>query len=196
MSINIALYDDQPLDPEKHQIRLIKLCPGSQDAPIICSSSVVSLDDKPEYMALSYVWGSPVDPNYISNGFVDIPVTRNLHTALSHLRDEKNEVTLWADALSINQSDFQEKGHQISLMGDIYRHSTHTCIFLGAASKNSDLAMRIIGEVDIDDPDSPKNNPDQAGLEALVELLKRPWWTRVWVVQGKPLAWTDLVGCL
>lgn len=129
MSSNVAAYHGHPLDPEKRQIRLIKLRPGPDDAPVICSSSVVSLDDKPEYMALSYVGGSPLDPEHMNfNGCVDFPVTRNLHTALVHLHEGRKEVTVWADALSINQSDVKEKGHQISLMGDMYSHSTHTCL--------------------------------------------------------------------
>ena len=38
---------------------------------------------------------------------------------------------LWADAACINQSDDQERGHQVKQMGSIYATATKVLIWLG-----------------------------------------------------------------
>ena len=47
------------LNPERNEIRTTILQPGKWNDEISCSLQVVSLDDNPEYMTLSYVWGNP-----------------------------------------------------------------------------------------------------------------------------------------
>jgi hypothetical protein len=46
-----------PLDPKLSQIRSLSLFPGEFDDPIGAALHTVSLDDSPQYEALSYVWG-------------------------------------------------------------------------------------------------------------------------------------------
>lgn len=43
------------------EIRLIHLLPGCQDSSIKCSIEHVNLESKPQYEALSYMWGVPVE---------------------------------------------------------------------------------------------------------------------------------------
>ena len=38
-------------------MRLLELCPGEQDEPIIVTLRCVSLDEPVRYAALSYTWG-------------------------------------------------------------------------------------------------------------------------------------------
>lgn len=38
---------------------------------------------------------------------------------------------VWADAISINQDDIEERGHQVSLMRRIYRRAKKVFIWLG-----------------------------------------------------------------
>lgn len=44
---------------QSSEIRFIKILPGSWDEPVSCELVYVSLDDKPDYVALSYAWGDP-----------------------------------------------------------------------------------------------------------------------------------------
>ena len=46
---------ETPLAAEKNCIRLVKLEAGTGDDPIVCKLQVVSMDDDPDYEALSYV---------------------------------------------------------------------------------------------------------------------------------------------
>src|SRR5262245_45389357 len=49
VSLNGARY--------KHTIRIIDLNPGNGDSLVTCSIRLVSLEDKPQYDAISYCWG-------------------------------------------------------------------------------------------------------------------------------------------
>src|SRR5690606_39256660 len=68
----------------------------------------------PEYHALSYTWGDPVFPKTLevvrhTNETTtpapagNISVTENLHSALRHLRRPEKPLSLWVDAVCINQ---------------------------------------------------------------------------------------------
>ncbi|KAF2432246.1 hypothetical protein EJ08DRAFT_585818, partial [Tothia fuscella] len=75
------------------------------------------------YVALSYVWGDPNDTTDIMVNGHTIPITVNLASALNAFRSNilpKSEAwgssdqlpeRLWADAISINQNDLQERNH-------------------------------------------------------------------------------------
>jgi hypothetical protein len=49
----------KPLDPRKHGIRLFRITSNLNDAsgPLEGSLETVSLDDNPNYIAISYEWG-------------------------------------------------------------------------------------------------------------------------------------------
>jgi Heterokaryon incompatibility protein (HET) len=181
----VQAYNGQDLDASKHQIRILELLGGSGSDKIECKSSVVSLEHNPAYTALSYVWGNDKDLLLITlNGYVDFPIIRNLYIALKYLRKEDEAVTLWVDALCINQKNTIEKNHQVKIMGEIYTKATHTCIWLGEGADDSDLAMQLIRKLDGNNMRSPDNNISPSGLEAIAKLQQRPWWSRVWVIQG------------
>lgn len=58
-------------------------------------------------------------------------VTKNLHAALQRLRCPDRPRTLWVDALSINQTDREEKTAQVSIMNEIYSSALRCLIWLG-----------------------------------------------------------------
>ena len=52
-------------------------------------------------------------------------VTTNLKEALLHVVGKsEREISLWVDALCINQADNEEKSEQVRLMGEIYSRAT------------------------------------------------------------------------
>lgn len=112
------------------------------------------------------------------------PVTPNLANALRYLRQADKPSTLWVDALSINQIDDEEKSHQVQHMREIYEVASRVVIWLGKTSDDSDLAMDLIADIHRVGPqDYRANLEDAKSWKALGMLYRRPWWSRVWVLQ-------------
>lgn len=134
----------QPLDSEGG-IRILLLEPGSDNAEICCSLVLDNLNHAPEYKALSYEWGSPIEPKITKLDGKEVSVTNNLWWALWHLRKNGTITRLWVDALCINQQDDQERGHQVSMMGSIYQNAEVIC-WLGTGDGNQklDRAMKCL----------------------------------------------------
>ena len=107
--------------------------PAAERQPLSCSLSIVSLENKPDYETLSYVWGDPnLSNEIIANGSV-IKITENLYTALRYLRSPDVPRVIWADGICINQLDLDERSCQVQMMGDIYRKAKGVQIWLGEA---------------------------------------------------------------
>ncbi|KAF8855050.1 hypothetical protein BDZ45DRAFT_596184, partial [Acephala macrosclerotiorum] len=108
-------YTYEPLDMTRKDIRVMKLLPGQRTSGIQCTIRKVNLDTKPEYEALSYEWGSPENLKEIMVDGV---------WALYHLRQETSEVTMWIDAICIDQDNILEQSHQVAMMGQVYRSAS------------------------------------------------------------------------
>jgi hypothetical protein len=127
---------------------------------------------------------------------VETTITRNLREALDQLASEGKAKNIWVDAVCINQTDAEEKKHQIQLMSDIYSKAEVTYIWLGEATNNSDLAMDFLSN--IKDEDFKNYNPEDPAWEALrllFDFVDRPWWTRMWVLQESILSPSPVVKC-
>jgi hypothetical protein len=59
-------------------------------------------------------------------------------------------VTIWTDALCINQDDILERNVQVSLMSRIYREARTVLIWLGEAEGDSDLAFDCFNSIIVD----------------------------------------------
>lgn len=192
-SSNPADSPFSPLDPSLRQIRLLRIEPNPSDLSAVLET--VSLDDGPNYTALSYTWGTEMSSGAgiaLMNGGQGqtqtrrMPITRNLEVVLEHLcAGEAKPLTLWIDALCINQADVEEKSHQITLMKDVYGAAEETCLWLGPAADDSDLAMAAIGELYAARTYVlPDDALSEAQIEAINALQRREWWSRIWVLQG------------
>lgn len=190
-----------PLDPSLKQIRLLRVNPDPSDLSAVLET--VSLNDDPKYTALSYTWGTdyPVGAGITLRGpehTKRLPITANLQAVLQHLCEgtttggdgcdrQQPALALWVDALCINQADTAEKSHQITLMKDVYSKAEETCLWLGPADGDSDLAMETIGELYAARtyvlPDD--ESLSEAQIQAINALMGREWWSRIWVVQGR-----------
>jgi hypothetical protein len=179
----------RPLDGEKAEIRLLRVSPGENDGEISCNLLTASLNDGPVYSAISYCWGDPKDSVPIRLNRSTVQITRSLHGALRRLRQPSNAVTLWADALCINQNDHEERSRQVQVM-HIYRKADRVEIWLGEADRLTELAWNTMLQYDpLDgDPDIPALDPSSKVdlpqlLISLKSVLDREWFERAWVIQ-------------
>ncbi|KAL6810606.1 heterokaryon incompatibility domain-containing protein [Trichoderma camerunense] len=192
-----------PSLPTSRHIRLVSLLPGRDDT-ITCELLTADLDSAPHYEALSYTWGNPLDCQTIyiktteSRDATEFQVTSNCFSALRRLRLTDRPRILWIDAVSIDQHNFPERNHQVTLMSQIYSGAAEVIIYLGESENNCDLAIEFIIELDNPDLETttslsyPKSEPL---LLALRSFFNRPWFSRVWVIQEATLSNRATVYC-
>jgi hypothetical protein len=138
--------------PETHQLPVESpldqhhgnQAPSESSKPVSCTLFHVSLEAKPAYIALSYTWGDTAHRVGILVNGATIMVTKNLEAALRHVRLQDKPLTLWIDALCINQSDEAEKNEQLEQMRQIYVQALSVVAWLGPAADNSDVALNWI----------------------------------------------------
>jgi hypothetical protein len=103
-------YEPLDHDPGSRQFRLLGLFPARAfEAEIRCQVFQSSLDDHPEYEALSYAGGDPnVTMPILFHGHKH-QVTTNLELALHYIRFKNRERIMWIDALCISQKATLER---------------------------------------------------------------------------------------
>ncbi|KAK0747448.1 heterokaryon incompatibility protein-domain-containing protein [Apiosordaria backusii] len=127
-------YAYSPLGLDPPEIRLITLEPGQRDDPIECKVQIFEFDDDLYgcYDTLSYAWGSRTNKQSINvNGNPNFMIRYNLWLALCHIRDENKALTLWVDAICLDQNNSVEKTEQVGKIGDIYKRCGMCRIWLG-----------------------------------------------------------------
>lgn len=106
--------------------------PGSGNAPLVCKLVETRLGET-GYQALSYAWGSPTLSKEIhkcsSNS--NLRITRNLYQALQVLRRHDSILTLWVDAICIDQNSIFERNHQVQQMANVYCQAEAVIVWLG-----------------------------------------------------------------
>ncbi|KAH8723272.1 heterokaryon incompatibility protein-domain-containing protein, partial [Phaeosphaeriaceae sp. PMI808] len=197
-------YHYKKLLPEP-SIRLLRLLPSEdENADIQCQLFNCSLLQQSgkrahPYDALSYVWGrldktSPTPPTpTIRIDQLNLPVTLNLHEALTRLRHCHIERIVWVDAVCINQEDRIEKEQQIGFMAKIYGQAHRVVVWLGKAADNSDEALEEIRVAAGQTSTIFSNNEKMQ--HAILALLQRPWFRRIWILQEVAAARHILVIC-
>ena len=140
---------------------------------------------------------------------------RELPRPISSLAGNKEGEYLWVDAVCINQDDLAERAAQVRIMDRVYRQAACTAVWLGRADEYTAAAattvQRIAGyprEVFASSNITPFRRGAPALYEAvglaqtswmdwcsLAALLKRQWFSRVWIVQETVLSRVVVVFC-
>jgi hypothetical protein len=131
-------------------------------------------------------------------------VNENLLSALKRIRHRDAVVRLWVDAICINQieKDDQrkaqqmknsEKSEQVKLMTKIFGDADQVNVWLGEEEDDSDRAFDFIHEViRVEDSNYIASLENRiydnykklgGGIQPFMNLLKRGWFSRRWVVQ-------------
>jgi hypothetical protein len=185
-------YHYQPLDEENEEIRLVLLHPSENGARPKCSLSHYSLIHPPDYVALSYTWGDSGAAELIELDETTILVTANLKQALHSLREQVNFLQsnrhIWIDAICINQQDIAERNQQVPRMRRIFETAVEVIAWLGPETPESNTAIDFMNQTFGEMPDDGDKFKEalvekEAWLGLWTDLLRRPWWTRIWVVQ-------------
>ncbi|MCJ1380074.1 hypothetical protein MMC17_003177 [Xylographa soralifera] len=150
------------------------------------------INSEAPYEALSYTWG-PENPNRCievegDNSLRSIFVGYNLFTALFHLRYVDRCRRVWIDAISIDQSNITERGHQVAMMSQIYKQAERVIVWLGVEKPRGVLSSWVPAhpagtlnahrERDLDISDA-----DWSRYAIIMEIFQSRWFTRAWVMQ-------------
>ena len=203
----------QPLDLKSSAFRLIRLLKGPAYSDIECQLIYTTLDENViEYEAISYTWGTSVKAFSIKLDGAKFMITPNLWHLLGNIRKVEEDRYLWVDAIAINQDDSSERGHQVQRMQAIYSGANCVIIYLGAETASISILMESLLLVqrytrgcrwESDDErwkGAWKNvrlqhHRAKDAQQGLREVLKRPWFRRVWILQEVANARRALVFC-
>jgi hypothetical protein len=159
-------YTHDALDFSRRQIRLLYLYKG-QTTDINCFITTFDLGSVPSYIALSYAWGERTALASICLNSSQYLVQKNLFDFLSAFRNEPaNDRYLWIDQICINQTNIEERNHQVQQM----RHIYESCVFVIAWLGQEPQDVRAAGQYQLD------------------ILLHNQYFTRLWIVQEVLLA--------
>ncbi|PMD48216.1 HET-domain-containing protein [Hyaloscypha variabilis F] len=201
----------KPLDPTQQQIRLLKFLPSNDDEVL----SFALLDNRPlesvrsRYTALSYCAGDPRKTKAIYVNGARFNAFANLEYALREVVQywRKNgmnaeEELLWVDQVCINQSNPDERSHQVGQMRDIYTAADRVLIALETEEMEprSGIGIEWLLEIkrgfDILLPNKPNQEwmfdflvtsfshaRFQDGFLDFYQMICSPWWQRGWIYQ-------------
>jgi hypothetical protein len=166
-----------PLTSSSSEIRVLDLKSES-----VCTLRHVSLDDAPEYFALSYYWGPPTSTKPLtirqadSNDSQVVEIRRTVAAFLKQLYRRHGVITIWLDVICINQRSIEEQSSQVAMMGEIYRRAQGVYAWMGGWDPDIEYIFEqcnratSIKRIDIS---------GNAKLVAAADVLSlRPYWTR------------------
>lgn len=191
----MAALGYRQLDRTKRSTRLLSVTPDDPEDQIRCQLTHADLAEHPSFIALSYTWDQGGGLVEIDCCGTTIQVGKNLRNFLYRFRiwDAGRGIRLWIDALcmslprcgknqanlfleGINQNDIRERNHQVTQMRALYLTATSTIAWLGETNRNTGMnyaAMYL----------TRSRLTDDKTRRALIDVLNRPYWSRVWVIQ-------------
>lgn len=190
-------YDELPQGGDA--IRFLTLHPGAGDDPLSCDLHTAPMSET-TFEAVSYVWGSDVrDQEIICEGR-KLALTTNLFRVLQRVRQPETSRNIWADLICINQENLDEKGHQVAIMGQIYRHAervlihmggddhghgSNVCSLLNTITTTFEQILPMIPDAWNSFPYPKRDDPilTDPRWDSLAHLFSEVWWTRGWVVR-------------
>jgi hypothetical protein len=105
-----AAFTYAPLNHPRH-FRLLHLTSPWRERPADWKHAVLrgtlvetSLDDVPEYFALSYTWGDSSLSDVILINERALKITQTCGAALRRMLKDKSKITIWVDLICINQA--------------------------------------------------------------------------------------------
>lgn len=212
-------------ETEGGDFMIFNVVTGETHPLLTVASSLEEISEyQPRYEALSYTWGDAdvsefgqvEDGQSSGETSATLGLRPNLASALRYLRYSDETRVLWIDAICINQEDIEERNEQVKRMTNIYTLAQRVIAWLGVKSNNSKHALatlqhvgrqleqtksgRIIAAPDATEPHLWRNDHapsfDQQTWQALIILVERSWFYRLWCWQEIKLgSWHSFLQC-
>ena len=169
-----------------------------------------------DYLTLSYSWGLGIQDHSVIIDGQYVAVTESLYLAMRTMRkgglhiksSTHSKFLLWVDAICIDQHNASEQGREVRRMKTIYGDSIGGFVHLGAASDDSDLALNNINSIAkslrtgydcsnwlVDISMEPETSWATPAIKAIMKLLSRRYWSRMWIIQELAMGQDQMVLC-
>ncbi|KAH7074011.1 heterokaryon incompatibility protein-domain-containing protein [Paraphoma chrysanthemicola] len=199
--MHIFQYD--PLNHNTASIRLVEVLHKRSKSGLVQCRMLNGTIASNRYTCLSYEWDSkPGGEWIIINGELHY-VRRNLWDFLRVATSKYCKQKLWIDALCIDQTNIDERSHQVQMMVTIYKEASEVWVWLGddptaarlltgnpvakegtiSKSKhgNAPPGLAVSGE-------SIKGQQTQKDIDRMAYVSQNSYWTRAWITQEVALA--------
>lgn len=198
-------YVYEPLVDARH-IRLLRVFWDAQQSDVMnCEFKIMSINDPDcDFIAISYMWGSPAKTHEVLCGGQTIEVTASAMSILSNIASKRTLEYIWIDGVCIDQGNDVEKGMQVRLMADIYSNAKSVIAWLGGPDADTEEALNFVQVLrvavhDVLEPGTikfeksalvqrPNCESPSHRWRALTKLLRNPYFGRCWVLQEMVLA--------
>ncbi|KAH6870346.1 heterokaryon incompatibility protein-domain-containing protein [Alternaria rosae] len=165
-------------------IRILKLLPGQRSDPFQGRFTEVNIDSGSKFDALSYMWGDATQADRIVVAF--IPIAWNLARALEYMRDSRGSrpLSIWIDAICIDQNNLDERAEQVAIMRAIYRNAT--CVRIWINEPSLDEKSAAVAALKCFRPSAKAEN-DGLGKHfgfwgPLIPMFQNDYWSRIWMI--------------
>ncbi|KUI69487.1 Heterokaryon incompatibility protein 6, OR allele [Cytospora mali] len=147
----VPAFSHDPLPDDSSYIRLLTInnleLDETRPTSVSCELTTWPITEAPEYLAISYTWG---DERHLTTILVNgkpMQVRRNCEYALQQAKwydgpRRPQRLQYWVDAICVNQMDSKEKGHQLAIMGTIYKNAERVLACVGEHDKESKYLYR------------------------------------------------------
>ncbi|KAI1880763.1 hypothetical protein JX265_001003 [Neoarthrinium moseri] len=155
-----------------------------------------------KYEALSYTWADESGDSsrsksiFLGDWWDILPITANCEAAIRYLQrrheyrllNGAGTLTVWTNAICVNQDDMKERSHQVEMMTAIYSGARHVSVYLGEDTDSSAHAIHTLNKSDNQDIvqllSSDRQDKESTILkEAISALFRRRYFSRIWVIQ-------------
>lgn len=190
----------RPLMRQRSEIRILQIYIDDASRKLCGTIQHVSLNDsQTQYEALSYCWGPPDRQQPIFIDGQDVLIRSSLHRFLTHLCNQPGaqKLPVWVDSICINQLDMGERSWQVALMGQIYSTASRVLIWLGDPTSEADYLFLYLQNCQDDRVQTCEHRTylEEKAREGMLEIVRRPYWLRLWIVQEVVLARAVTVWC-
>ena len=183
------------------EIRLVVLQRESRNNTISIQFETHILSCAPPYEALSYCWKNGGDDPPVFHEDTGLHLEVNLWSALDRLVTQSRSRILWIDALCINQKDPLEKTRQVAIMRKIFQQAKMVLIWLGDEDCSTQKAFDMIHHIKSDvfsessGVDWERVDEMEESVHIFTNLLQRPYFQRVWIIQEIAVSRNAMVIC-
>ncbi|KAH7078736.1 heterokaryon incompatibility, partial [Paraphoma chrysanthemicola] len=186
------------------------------DEDIAVTLTAVDINDPacPSWISLSYTWAffvnyreqrsartDAITPPHISLNGVTTSITMNLWRGLDAILQQKEAGMgegmpkwarridyFWIDAICINQTDMDERSHQVSLMGRIYSRTVGVLVYLAPDIADEGETESFVEDFEKLASERQKEPGKKSKTSCIAKPFVNPYWTRMWIVQEVLLA--------